>query len=89
MSVLHPTKARLRLMRDIRDGKVVEYTTETPPLIFSPTEDRAVTARVAELAAAGLVTRDTTVHQTYFKIPALTAAGEAWLDTYGKNRADT
>ena len=88
MSVLHPTKARLRLMRDIRDGKVVEYTTETPALIFSPTEDRAVTARVEELARAGLVTRDTPVH-TYFKIPALTADGEAWLDTYGKNGADT
>ena len=79
-----PTPTRLRLVRDIAAGNVVEYLTEKPPWTYSRTEDRKVTDRVDELVTAGLATRDTPVH-TYFKIVALTPAGEEWLQTYGGN----
>lgn len=80
----YPTPTRLRLMRDTGDGKVIEYTTDTPPWTYSKTEDRKVTDRIDELETAGLVTRDTQLH-TYYKIVALTPAGEEWLNRYGSS----
>lgn len=59
---LHPTKTRLQLLRDVRDGLVVEGLTEETEGHVWCTADaqygvpaRKVTARVHELEGAGWV----------------------------------
>lgn len=95
MSVPYPTPTRLKLMGWIVEGEkdptqrrgVKHWHFIKPETRDLPT-DRNVTVRVAELVAAGLA-----------EIPApdefntsmvrLTDAGRQYLDTYGKNGADT
>ncbi len=65
MNGLFLTPTRMQLLRDVRDGFVVEYpttaayTTDTDSYLRVPnTPDRKVTARIAELERAGWVRLD-------------------------------
>jgi hypothetical protein len=74
MGELYPTRTRLQLLRDVRDGKVgTDITADVERIVlwpYAPTEwqtQQTVTARVLELEQAGWVRRS--------------ASGAAWLLT--------
>ena len=73
------TPTRERLFRAIKRGFVVEHGTA----VYNTVTGRKVNATVTELVAARLAKFEPKVNN---RAPVtLTEAGEAWLDTYGKN----
>lgn len=82
-----PTRHRLDLGHSIANGWIRHYHWVSPSTFHTIT-GREVTSRVRELVEGRLaVVGEADDSNTSFV--RLTEQGEAWLDTYGKNGADT
>ena len=84
-----PTKTRLKLMREIADGELRHYHFIRPETRNKVT-DGLKTAAVRELVDASPPLADLGEADFFNNSPVtLTDAGREYLDTYGKNGADT
>lgn len=83
----YPTPTRLRLLRHIAAGELVHYHFIRPETRNRVT-DGLYTAAVAELVAADLADLGAPDDGLQSDV-RLTESGRQYLDTYGKNGADT